>query len=116
MSFAITIETEKRGVYLVFCAVCRWDIGTMKAEDIKRAILAKGPVLCPACRIRKCDFCGVVKKHRLPLTGGAGGAGAWRVCPLCVQMKKNQSWPESEKSVRFVAQHEVALNEVVMKT
>jgi len=115
MSYAITIETGERGIYLVFCAACREDLGTMTMDTIRVAIQVRGPIICPGCRLRKCDFCGVIKRHRLPLTGGPFAAGAYRVCPLCVQMKRNQKLPDFDKVWTMTAQREVALNEVIIE-
>lgn len=111
MTYAITMATGVRGVHLVSCAACRSDLGTMRGDTIRRAIAAKGPIICPECRLRKCDFCGRLTQRRLPLTGAAYGAGAYRVCPLCVQKKLNQRLPNCEKVLNLAGQKELALNE-----
>lgn len=92
MTYALAIQQGEK--FEVSCANCLEGIGTMDGEMLQRAIMARGAVICPSCRLRKCDFCGAVKERRLPFTGLYGPGGAARICPLCVQHKRNAGLPE----------------------
>lgn len=53
--------------YDIFCNRCSRSIGSMTAEDALRAVfntLGRGGVLCPSCRIRTCDSCGLEMEPR----------------------------------------------------
>lgn len=99
MSFALTVGLDRVGVYEVICTHCRESLGTMTTEMIARAIQLKGPILCPGCRLRHCDYCGRITKHRLPSTQGPFASGLYRICPLCVQGRRSMTLPEFEKKV-----------------
>lgn len=52
----------KEGIYTVCCVQCCAVIGTMQGIDLLRAIMRtahRGGVLCPECRQRTCDICGL---------------------------------------------------------
>lgn len=63
MGVANTVGATYNGkelVYQVICSECFCDLGTMTADTIQRALIAKGEVICPTCRSFKCRRCGYV--------------------------------------------------------
>lgn len=99
MSYVLTVDIDREGVYEVLCTHCRESLGTMPIDIMMGAIRAKGPILCPGCRLRHCDYCGRITRYRLPTTQGAFASGLYRICPLCVQKKSSMKLPEFEKSI-----------------
>lgn len=89
MTYAIVSESSKGGVFQVICVACREEMGTMHIDDIRHAILAKGPVICPDCRRRKCDYCGELKGKELEKCTGMDGYGIYHICPSCKKMESD---------------------------
>jgi len=59
MSYALCVMYES-GVYEVYCVDCKAEIGTMRGDTIRRAIIhnaGKGGVKCPNCRKHTCKQC-----------------------------------------------------------
>ena len=79
MTYAVVLETGIGGVYEVSCAHCVDPIGKMSGEVIMRAIVRRGPLLCPSCRACHCDYCGVVRKAIIEPAESTGT----RMCPVC---------------------------------
>lgn len=109
MSYALATAILETGQYDVTCAGCYSDIGVMSGPMIREAMWARGPLLCPNCRQRKCDFCGRLVKHKLPFTS----YGFARICPLCVQGRKNLQPPTHYRKL-IGSTRELMLNEGII--
>lgn len=96
MSFALAELIPEVGCYRVFCVACLETFGTMTGDSIARAVHARGPMICPRCRRRHCDFCGRVTTFRLSFVQGH----RWRTCPVCVQERVTKSVPAFTEIVR----------------
>ena len=97
MTYSIAEETEQRGVLRVFCAACNFHLGTMRLPTIMRAMSLKGPLICPECRTRKCDYCGRMQEHKILITGQPFGEGSFKICPVCLTFGAEENAPQCEK-------------------
>jgi len=62
----------------------------MKRTTVQRAVLARGPVICPDCREKHCDFCGLVGEYNLVFAGDTPA----RICNDCVHRLKPGGQPQ----------------------
>lgn len=90
MTYALCVGTSERGIYEVQCACCLKGFGTMKGETIRTAIVSRGPLLCPDCRRKKCDYCGQV----LPVAVARVKTTGDGICVECVCRGVNPLEPE----------------------
>lgn len=97
MTFALAKEIPTTGKYEVSCASCLSPVGVMDVPTIMRAISSRGPIICPECRSRKCDYCGKVMKRRLPFVGHSLN----RICTSCVRGKKHLTPPAMSRDTQI---------------
>lgn len=115
MTYALTIGSRD-GIADVICAECRCDIGTMRLNDVLRAIVYRGPILCLNCRSRHCDYCGHIGKWRLGFASFFGTSGHWRICKLCIQQRRSRDLPACTRTVVSFSGRELAANETMVRT
>lgn len=89
MTYSICERIGELDVFKVCCAACSNDLGTMTSEMIREALRFRGPVICPECRQRKCDFCGFLRVERTQVVGNNQD----RICLPCHINKRHLAAP-----------------------